>query len=253
MERKINEIITYNQENETIYLEVIPTKDNTCQDCFFYKNYKTQCYAIRNIIGVCDKNDRTDKTPVIFGKVMKKKKTIDIYVVMQVHKTHRAFCGVFTSFEEANTRFEILLKNFKKIYKVQPIEWTIECLPSQIKVFIIGDITLYLCKETKEVKIEENIPEPVFENSTIEESNVRPFFSANDCFNETIKHTPFGILKDGLNNYYTILGITDYGISILDGDHKVSTITFEFANTFLKYTDNTRFGYTDNTRFGYII
>ena len=243
MERKIDEIIPYNFEGETIQLEVTPTKDNTCQDPFFYKNEKTHCYAIRNIIGICDKNDRIDKTPIIFRKVMKKKKTIDIYVVMQVHKTHRSFCGVFTSFEEANTRFEILLKNFKKIYKVQPRKWTIECLPSQIKVFIIGDITLYLCKETKEVKIEENIPEPVFENSTVEESNVVPFFSANNCFNETIKHTPFGILKDGLNNYYTILGITDYGISILDGNHKVSTITFEFANTFLKYTDNTRFGW----------
>ena len=156
MERKIDEIIPYNFEGETIYLEVTPTKDNTCQDCFFYKNEKTHCYAIRNIIGICDKNDRTDKTPVIFRKVMKKKKTIDIYVVMQVHKTHRSFCGVFTSFEEANTRFEILLKNFKKIYKVQPREWTIECIPSQIKVFIIGDITLYLCKETKEIDIKDN-------------------------------------------------------------------------------------------------
>ena len=243
MEHKIDEIIPYNFEGETIYLEITPTKDNTCQDCFFYKNYKTCCSAIRNIIGICDKNDRTDKTPIIFRKIMKKKKTIDIYVVMQVHKQYRSFCNVFTSFEEANARFEGLLNHYETIYKVQPREWTTECLPSQIKVFIIGDITLYLCKETKEVEIEETIPEPVFEDSTVEESNVVPFFSANNCFNETIKHTPFGVLKDGLNNYYTILGITDYGISILDGNHNVSTITFEFANTFLKYTDNTRFGW----------
>lgn len=253
MEHKVNDIITYNLKGEDIYLEVIPTKDSTCQDCFFYKNEKTHCYAIRNIIGVCDKNDRTDKTPVIFRKVMKKKKTIDIYVVMQVHERWRDFCDVYTSFEEADNRFEQLLKTFEDINKVKAKGWTSPTAPSQIKVSRIGDTTLYLCKETKEVKIKENIPEPVFENSTVEESNVGPFFSANDCFNETIKHTPFGILKDGLNNYYTILGITDYGISILDGDHKVSTITFEFANTFLKYTDNTRFGYTDNTRFGYII
>ena len=170
------------------------------------------------------------------------KKTIDIYVVIQVHERWRDFCDVYTSFEEADNRFEQLLKTFEDINKVKAKGWTSPTAPSQIKVSRIGDTTLYLCKETKEVKIEENIPEPVFENSTVEESNVRPFFSANNCFNETIKHTPFGILKDGLNNYYTILGITDYGISILDGNHKVSTITFEFANTFLKYTDNTRFG-----------
>ena len=30
MERKINDIITYNHESETIQLEVIPTKDSTC-------------------------------------------------------------------------------------------------------------------------------------------------------------------------------------------------------------------------------
>lgn len=226
-------------------LEVVKATCN-CRGCYFFNDKDNRCSRTKDI--VCSAPRRTDKEFVIFKQIkdnnnMKKKKTIDIYVVMQVHKTHRSFCGVFTSFKEANSRFEMLLKNFKKIYKVQPRDWTIECLPSQIKVFIIGDITLYLCKETKEVKIEENIPEPVFENSTVEESNVGPFFSANNCFNETIKHTPFGILKDGLNNYYTILGITDCGISILDGNHKVSTITFEFANTFLKYTDNTHFGY----------
>lgn len=246
MEYKVDDIISYNDEGETIYLQVTPTRDITCRGCYFH-GHKCHCSIVKNIVGECSENKRTDKQTVIFEQInnnnMKKKATIDIYVVMQVHKTHRSFCGVFTSFKEANARFETLLKNFEKIYKVQPRDWTIECLPSQIKVFIIGDITLYLCKETKEVKIEENIPEPVFENSTVEESNVSPFFSANNCFNETIKHTPFGILKDGLNNYYTILGITDYGISILDGNHKVSTITFEFANTFLKYTDNTRFGW----------
>lgn len=84
MEHKIDEIIPYNFEGEDIYLEVIPTKANSCQDCFFYKNEKTCCSAIRNIIGICDKNDRTDKTPVIFRKVIKKivdsdKQSSDIY------------------------------------------------------------------------------------------------------------------------------------------------------------------------------
>ena len=69
MEHKINEIITYKLKDETIHLEVIPTKCNTCEDCFFYK---TCCSAIRNIMGTCDKNDRTDKISVIFRKINSK-------------------------------------------------------------------------------------------------------------------------------------------------------------------------------------
>ena len=72
MEHKIDEIIPYNFEGEIIYLKVTPTKANSCEDCFFYKNEKTCCSAIRNIIGECDKNNRIDKTPIIFRKVIKK-------------------------------------------------------------------------------------------------------------------------------------------------------------------------------------
>lgn len=154
MEHKINDIITYNFKDENIYLEVIHTKANSCEDCFFYKNEKTCCSAIRNIIGECDKNNRTDKTPVIFRKIIKKKKTIDIYVVMQVYERCRDFCDVYTSFEEADNRFKQLLKTFEDINNVKAEGWTTPNVPSQIKVSIIGDITLYLCKETKEIDIE---------------------------------------------------------------------------------------------------
>ena len=155
MEHKIDEIITYNNNNETIQLVVIPTKANSCQDCFFYKNYKTCCSSTRNIIGECDKNDRTDKTPVIFRKINNKliKKTIDIYVVMQVHERYRDFCDVYTSFEEADNRFEQLLKTFEDINNVKAEDWTTPNVPSQIKVSIIKGTTLYLCKETKEIDI----------------------------------------------------------------------------------------------------
>ena len=158
MEHKIDEIITYNNNNEIIQLVVIPTKANSCEDCFFYKNEKTCCSAIRNIIGECDKNNRIDKTPVIFreinNKLMKNKKTIDIYVVMQVHNRYRDFCDVYTSFEEANDRFEQLLKTFEDINNVKAEDWTTPNVPSQIKASIIKDTTLYLCKDTKEIDIE---------------------------------------------------------------------------------------------------
>ena len=72
MEPKVNDIITYKFKDEDIYLEIIPTKANSCEDCFFYKNGKTCCSSVRNIIGTCDKNDRIDKTPVIFRKINNK-------------------------------------------------------------------------------------------------------------------------------------------------------------------------------------
>lgn len=71
MEHKIDEIIPYNFEGETIYLKVTPTKDSSCQDCFFHLKYKF-CYNIRNIIGECENEFRTDKTPVIFRKINNK-------------------------------------------------------------------------------------------------------------------------------------------------------------------------------------
>ena len=71
MERKINDVITYNHEDETIYLKVTPVRDNTCKDCFFYKDYRTCSPFIRNIIGTCDRICRTDNTSVIFKQINK--------------------------------------------------------------------------------------------------------------------------------------------------------------------------------------
>ena len=111
MERKANEIITYNHEGETIYLKVTPMKDSTCQGYFFYGNCRTCSPFIRNIIGTCDRICRTDNTSVIFKQINNKimKKTIDIYTVMQTSKKDRDLCNTFTSFKEANKEFEKLL------------------------------------------------------------------------------------------------------------------------------------------------
>ena len=70
MEHKIDEIIPYNFEGETIYLKVTSVRDCSCRDCFFYLNYKS-CHNVRDIIGQCDNKLRTDKTHVIFRKIMK--------------------------------------------------------------------------------------------------------------------------------------------------------------------------------------
>lgn len=71
MEHKINEVIVYNDKDKTIQLKVTPTIDNTCKDCFFYGHYDI-CSDVRNIIGICDKIDRTDNTPVIFKQINNK-------------------------------------------------------------------------------------------------------------------------------------------------------------------------------------
>lgn len=158
MEHKIDEIISYNNNNETIQLVVIPTKTNSCEDCFFYKNEKTCCSAIRNIIGECDKNNRTDKTPVIFRKINNKvmKKTIDIYTVMQTSKKDRDLCYNFTSFKEANKQFEKFVQMWEKANKVKAKGWTSPAAPYQLKVSRIGDITLYLCKESIDIEDDSN-------------------------------------------------------------------------------------------------
>lgn len=68
MEHKVNDIITYNHNEETIYLKVI--EDFNCKNCFFYST--ACCSDIRNDIGDCLNIRRTDKTPVIFKKVNNK-------------------------------------------------------------------------------------------------------------------------------------------------------------------------------------
>ena len=157
MEHKINDIITYNHEGKTIYLEVTPTKDSTCQGCFFHLKYNS-CSNIRNIVGQCDKEFRTDNTPVIFKQINNKimKKTIDIYTVMQTSKKDRDLCYNFTSFKEANKEFEKLLKMWEKANNIKAKGWTSPAAPYQLKVSRIGDITLYLCKESIEIDIKDD-------------------------------------------------------------------------------------------------
>lgn len=157
MEYKINEIITYNYEGETIYLKVTPTKDSSCQGCFFHLKYNC-CSSIRNIIGTCDKIDRTDKTYVIFRKINNNpmKKTIDIYTVMQTSEKDRDLCYNFTSFKKANKQFEKLLQMWEKTNKVKAKGWTSPAAPYQLKVSRIGDITLYLCKESIDIEDDSN-------------------------------------------------------------------------------------------------
>ena len=158
MEHKINDIIDYNHEGETIHLKVTPMKDSTCQGCFFNGKCRTYWPCIEHIVGSCDKINRSDKTHVIFKQINNKimKKTIDIYTVMQTSKKDRDLCNTFTSFKEANEEFEKLLQMWEKTNKVKAKGWTSPAAPYQLKVSRIGDITLYLCKESIEINIKDD-------------------------------------------------------------------------------------------------
>ena len=81
------------------------------------------------------------------------KKTIDIYTVMQTSKKDRDLCFNFTSFKEANKQFEKFLQMWEKANNVKAKDWTSPAAPYQLKVSRIGDITLYLCKESIEIDI----------------------------------------------------------------------------------------------------
>lgn len=236
IEYKIDD--TFYLEDET-KLQVIKATCN-CRGCYFFNDKDNRCSRTKDII--CSAPRRKDKEFVIFKQIkdnnMKKKATIDIYVVMQTHKQYRSFCNVFTSFEEADARFEALLNHYESINKVQPRGWTTETIPSQIKVSIIGDITLYLCKETKEIEIEDTISEPIFD-----EPKFRSFFSSYNCFTESVKHQPFGVLINKENIYFTILDINEYGISVVGDKRKIELISFEDASKLFNYVDGSPFGY----------
>ena len=84
------------------------------------------------------------------------KKTIDIYTVMQTSEKDRDFCYNFTSFKEANKQFKKFLQMWENVNKIKAKDWTSPAAPYQLKVSRIGDITLYLCKESIEIDIKDD-------------------------------------------------------------------------------------------------
>ena len=74
------------------------------------------------------------------------------------------------------------------------------------------------------------------------ESKYRPFKSQEECFNEMMKHQPFGWFRSTCNkNLSNIVGIDDNGMKITNTLYK-SKVTYDSAFTFLKFVDGTPFG-----------
>ena len=74
------------------------------------------------------------------------------------------------------------------------------------------------------------------------ESKYRPFNSQEECFDEMMKHQPFGWFRSTCNkNLSNIVGIDDNGMKITNILYK-SKVTYDSAFTFLKFVDGTPFG-----------
>lgn len=68
----------------------------------------------------------------------------------------------------------------------------------------------------------------------------RPFNDAEECWQEMLKHQPFGWLKDDVVQLYNIINIKTTGITINNG---ISNCNYNFKNVFnLTFADGTPFG-----------
>ena len=74
------------------------------------------------------------------------------------------------------------------------------------------------------------------------ESKYRPFKSQEECFDEMMKHQPFGWFRSTYNkSLFNIVGINDNVIKITNTLYK-SKETYDSAFTCLKFVDVTPFG-----------
>ena len=163
------------------------------------------------------------------------KKTI--YTVMQTSKKDRDLCYNFTSFKEANNQFEKFLKMWEKTNNVKAKGWTSPAAPYQLKVSRIGDITLYLCKESIEIDIKDDSNK---QSSEIRKKDVLGKWINVDDINpieiKDIKAGDYVILRvqyDSTKFDYKLA----YVDSIRDGQVKFNIQNINITNTPIKITD----------------
>lgn len=71
-------------------------------------------------------------------------------------------------------------------------------------------------------------------------SKYRPFNDAEECWQEMLKHQPFGWLKDDIVQLYNIINIKTTGITVNNG---ISNCNYSFKSVFnLTFFDGTPFG-----------
>lgn len=91
---------------------------------------------------------------------------------------------------------------------------------------------------------------PIFNFANLEyrikPESYRPFKNAEECWQEMLKHQPFGWIKDKINNqYHNILSIDDYGITPnLFDENPQRKYKDTISQNFL-FADGTPFGIKD--------
>lgn len=79
-----------------------------------------------------------------------------------------------------------------------------------------------------------------FEYRIKPEPKYRPFVDKEECWNEMLKHQPFGWLKDDVVQLYNIINIKTTGITVNNG---ISNCNYSFKSVFnLTFFDGTPFG-----------
>ena len=150
MEHKIDKIITCEYNNKTITLKVTPIRDSTCSGCFFYQNYKSCCYNIKNVIGYCAKYNRKDKTSIIFKQITNKtmNEPIDLTKILkncpEGTKLYSIVHGDVTFVRIDNDKIYPIIVTYKNGFS--------ECFTSDGKMIVDcnGECTLFPSKEQRD-------------------------------------------------------------------------------------------------------
>ena len=75
------------------------------------------------------------------------------------------------------------------------------------------------------------------------EPKYRPFANAEECWNEMLKHQPFGWLKEeGKDNYRLIGTINNEGLLFVNHANNCKELSFLGANKWLTFADGVPFG-----------
>lgn len=150
MEHEINKIITCKYNNKTITLKVTPIRDSTCAGCFFYQDYKSCCFGIKNIIGNCAKHNRKDKTSIIFKQITNKtmNKNIDLTKILKNcpkgTKLYSIVLGDVTFVRIDNDKVYPIIVTYKNGFS--------ECVTTDGKMIVDcdGECTLFPSKEQRD-------------------------------------------------------------------------------------------------------
>lgn len=172
MEHEIDKIITCKYNNKTITLKVTAIRDSTCSGCFFYKDSKTYCFSVKNIIGNCAKHNRKDKTSVIFKQIIDKtmKEPFDLTKILKDcpkgTKLYSSVLGDVTFVRIDDDKIYPIIVTYKNGF--------IECFTSDGKMIVDynGECTLFPSKDQRDWN---KFTAPWYKKDKFDPKTLKPF------------------------------------------------------------------------------